>query len=274
MGAHGGSYSIYNALAIAAGDLPPDFRPDFKNSEPTFNFPWQPAWADKDKIVSMDPYGHDIVNQFRDELNAGWDIRPTMAVTRANMKLAEIGEAVRDGQLDVDGSIVVDSSGEVRVTKVAVEPVWYLPGVADRFGVSEPILRRTLFEHTGGSYPELITRPDLKVFLPPIGGLTVYIFGPPERVSDENVKLALISTMSVMEVMSSSLISVHAGHIWRSVSGKRSAKPRTEAVELLSISERKVVLWARSSSTLCTTPASVVVTRQTSTLRGLRTSLV
>lgn len=24
-------------------------------------------------------------------------------------------------------------------------------------------------------YPELITRPDIKVFLPPIGGLTVYI---------------------------------------------------------------------------------------------------
>ncbi|KAB8079382.1 GTP cyclohydrolase N terminal-domain-containing protein [Aspergillus leporis] len=191
MGAHGGSYSIYNALAIAAGDLPPDFRPDFKNSEPTFNFPQQPAWADKDKIVSMDPYGHDIVNQFKDALNAGWDIRPTMAITRANMKLAEIGDAVRDGLLDVDGSIVVDSSGEVRVTKVAVEPVWYLPGVADRFGVTEAVLRRMLFEHTGGSYPELITRPDLKVFLPPIGGLTVYIFGPPERVPDENVKLAL-----------------------------------------------------------------------------------
>jgi hypothetical protein len=24
-------------------------------------------------------------------------------------------------------------------------------------------------------YPELITRPDIKVFLPPIGGMTVYI---------------------------------------------------------------------------------------------------
>ncbi|KAI9367240.1 GTP cyclohydrolase N terminal-domain-containing protein [Aspergillus egyptiacus] len=191
MGAHGGSYSIYNALAIAAGDLDPNFRPNFLNTEPTFDFPWQSSWADKTKIVSMDPFGHDVVKYFKDEIDAGWDIRPTMAVTRANMKLAEIGEAVRNGHLEVDGSIVVDSSGEVRVTKVAVEPVWYLPGVAERFGTDEPTLRRTLFEHTGGSYPELITRPDLKVFLPPIGGLTVYIFGPPERVSDEKVKLAL-----------------------------------------------------------------------------------
>ncbi|KAJ9312622.1 hypothetical protein DTO271D3_7169 [Paecilomyces variotii] len=191
MGAHGGSYSIYNALAIAAGDLPPDFRPDFRNTEPTFNFPWQPAWADPTKIVSMDPFGHDIVNQFREYLDAGWDIRPTMAITRAHMRLAEISEAVHKGKLEVDGTIVVNADGDVRVTKVAVEPVWYLPGVAERFGVDEGTLRRTLFEHTGGSYPELITRPDVKIFLPPIGGLTVYIFGPPERVSDENIRLAL-----------------------------------------------------------------------------------
>jgi len=50
-----------------------------------------------------------------------------------------------------------------------VEPVWYLPGVAARFGIDEGVLRRGLFEDTGGSYPELITRGDLKVFLPPIG---------------------------------------------------------------------------------------------------------
>lgn len=40
---------------------------------------------------------------------------------------------------------------------------------------SESLLRRALFEDTGGMYPELITRPDIKVFLPPIGGMTVYI---------------------------------------------------------------------------------------------------
>jgi len=56
---------------------------------------------------------------------------------------------------------------------VAVEPVWYLPGVADRFGIDEGVLRRGLFEDTGGSFPELITRGDLKVFLPPIGIPTI-----------------------------------------------------------------------------------------------------
>lgn len=32
-------------------------------------------------------------------------------------------------------------------------------------------------------YPELITRPDLKVFLPPIGGISVYVFGNPAYIS-------------------------------------------------------------------------------------------
>src|SRR5215468_6115776 len=41
-------------------------------------------------------------------------------------------------------------TGEVAVTKAAVEPVWYLPGIAERFGVAEDVLRRTLFEQTGG----------------------------------------------------------------------------------------------------------------------------
>lgn len=53
------------------------------------------------------------------------------------------------------------------------------------------MLRRSLFENTGGSFPELITRGDLSLFLPPIGGLTVYCFGDPAKMSDEKVRLAL-----------------------------------------------------------------------------------
>ena len=40
-------------------------------------------------------------------------------------------------------------------------------------------------------YPELITRPDIKVFLPPIGGLTVYIFGNHQLLSDPKTRLAV-----------------------------------------------------------------------------------
>jgi len=62
--------------------------------------------------------------------------------------------------------------------------VWHLPGVAERFGVTETLLRRTLFEQTAGMYPELVTRGDLHVFLPPIGGTTVYLFGDPAAIQD------------------------------------------------------------------------------------------
>lgn len=191
IGAHGGSYSVYNALAIASGDLPPDFRPSFENTQPTFEFPFQDAWADKKKIVAMDPFGDRVVQYYKHHLDAGIDVRPTIAITRAHMRVAEVSDSIKAGRLTVDGNIIVNQEGDVRVTKAAVEPVWYLPGVAERFGIDEGLLRRALFEHTGGSYPELVTRPDVKVFLPPIGGLTVYIFGPPDRVSDEKVKLAL-----------------------------------------------------------------------------------
>ena len=78
--------------------------------------------------------------------------------------------------------------GDIVVTKVAIEPVWYLPGVAQRFGVEESTLRYTLFEQTGGMSPELITRPDLTVFLPPIGGLTVYIVGPVAAITDPTAR--------------------------------------------------------------------------------------
>ena len=38
-------------------------------------------------------------------------------------------------------------------------------------------------------YPELVTRSDLEVFLPPIGGQTLYIFGAPSDLADPAVEL-------------------------------------------------------------------------------------
>jgi len=38
-------------------------------------------------------------------------------------------------------------------------------------------------------FPELVTRPDLEVFLPPIGGTTVYIFGDVGRLADPSTPI-------------------------------------------------------------------------------------
>ncbi|KAL6693545.1 GTP cyclohydrolase [Trichoderma pleuroticola] len=188
----GGSYSIYYALAVASKELDADHRPDYTNAEPAANIGPFPQWSDKKKIVAMDPWGHLVPWTFKDIIEKqNVDMRPTIAITKAHMKLPELAESVKSGRLVPDGKVCLNELGELAVTKFAVEPVWYLPGVAERFGIDEATLRRSLFEHTGGSYPELITRGDIKVFLPPIGGLTVYCFGDPEKMSDESVRLSL-----------------------------------------------------------------------------------
>src|SRR5882757_3068020 len=182
IGAHGGSYSIYRALAVSSGELNPVARPDFTDTSPLIEIGPHAQWIGN-KIVSLDPWGHRITEDFKAEIEGGLDIRPTIAITQARLTLPEIREAVELGRAVEDGSIV-RAGGEVAVIKAAIEPVWHFPGVAERFGVAESSLRRTLFEQTGGMYPELVTRPDLHVFLPPIGGITLYIFGDPAAIHD------------------------------------------------------------------------------------------
>ena len=189
IGAHSGSYSLYRALAIAAGTLDPVHVPDLTDTSPAERIGPHPQWAAPERIVSMDPYGHLVNEAWGDRLRQGWDIRPTIAVTKARLELPEFDSAIAEGRVKVDGRIVT-GSGDVRVTKVAVEPVWYLPGIAERFGVSESELRRALYEHSGGMFAELVTRNDLKVFLPPIGGITAYLFGDLDAIADPGRKVA------------------------------------------------------------------------------------
>lgn len=140
--------------------------------------------------MTFDPFGAVVQDVFSKEINEGADIRPTIAITRAHVDLPEIKEALRVGRLKPDG-VVLSETGQINVTKAAIEPAWHLPGVAERFGVSEMKLRDLLFRETNGMYPELVTRTDLKVFMPPIGGLTIYIIGDPDKLSDESVEKAV-----------------------------------------------------------------------------------
>jgi GTP cyclohydrolase II len=190
IGTHSGAYSVYRALAVASGSLDPLHIPDLTNTAPVDRIGPFESWYDPERIVSLDPWGADVGEIFADEIKAGVNIQPTIAITRAHITMPEIVDDVRSGRIKADGHIV-GPTGDCKVTKAAIEPVWYLPAVAKRFAISESDLRRGLFEHTGGMFPELITRPDLHVLLPPIGGQTVYFFGDPSSISDTSRELTI-----------------------------------------------------------------------------------
>lgn len=196
LGVHGGQFSLSRSMAVAAGMYDPTKKPDLYDTHPTDVIGPFPQWFEPGKIVTLDPFGANVTKTFADLIVGGYDIRPTIAVTRAYIRPLEIREAVIAGRLEADGSILKaederrngEATGRVSyaclVTEIAIDPVWHLPGVADRLGISELDLRRTLVEQTGGMFPDLVTRRDLQVFLPPIGQTLVIIFGDAKKLSD------------------------------------------------------------------------------------------
>ncbi|MCO4794556.1 MAG: GTP cyclohydrolase II [Bacteriovoracaceae bacterium] len=188
IGSHSGSYTVYRALSIASGEFPKDHVPDLENTEVTNKFGPYDSWFKKGRIVSMDPWGANINEYFGDYLKDGYNIHPTIAVTQARLHIPEIKEAIDKGRLKIDGEIVTEAK-DIKVTKVAIEPVWFLPGMAERLKIDEGELRKILFQETGGMFPELVTRPDLKVLLPPIGSTTAYVFGDITKLSNPKVEL-------------------------------------------------------------------------------------
>ncbi len=188
IGSHGGSYAVYRALAVSSGALDPIRRPDLTNTYPAASIGPFAQWTSPERIVSLDPWGHLVAENFKTEIAEGIDIRPTIAITRARLDLHEMQGALAAGRLVTDGN-VVQANGSVSVVKVAIDPVWYLPGIAHRFGTTEQDLRRALFEQTAGMFPELVTRPDMQVFLPPIGGTTIYLFGDVAKLADRQTRI-------------------------------------------------------------------------------------
>ncbi|WP_088617007.1 GTP cyclohydrolase II [Bdellovibrio sp. SKB1291214] len=188
IGTHSGSYTVYRALSISQGRYSTSHRPDLHNTESPVKFGPFPSWCDPDKIVSLDPWGFDVPQHFKEAYECGYDVRPTIAVTQARLQIPEIQEALERGRLKIDGKIITENR-DIKVTKIAIEPVWYLPGIAKRLGVEEGDLRKILFQETGGMFPELVTRPDLKVMLPPIGSTTVYVFGDVKDLANSEIEL-------------------------------------------------------------------------------------
>src|SRR5215471_12924524 len=127
IGSHGGSYALYRALAVSAGALDPIRRPDLTNTYPAATIGPFPQWSEPGRIVSLDPWGHLVAAEFKTEIVAGDDIRPTIAVTRARLDLAEMRDAIRARRIKPDGRHVIEN-GSLSVVKIALDPVWHLPG--------------------------------------------------------------------------------------------------------------------------------------------------
>src|SRR5258706_7695173 len=140
VGTHSGSYGVYRALAVAAGSLVRGHRADLTNTAPTDLIGPYPQWSDPDKIVSIDPWGASGADVFADYIAQGYDIRPTIAVTKAHVHLPEIKQAIAFQRLAADGKVLLDD-GSAGVNQIAIEPVWWLPGVDTRFNVSRSELR-------------------------------------------------------------------------------------------------------------------------------------
>src|ERR1700740_1413931 len=130
IGSHGGSYAVYRALAVSAGALDPIRRPDLTNTFPAATIGPFPQWTDPKRIVALDPWGHLVAENCRPEIAEGVDIRPSIAITRARLDLPEIQSALAAKRLKSDDT-VVRANGSVSVVKIAIDPVWHLPGVAE-----------------------------------------------------------------------------------------------------------------------------------------------
>ncbi|MBS0350305.1 MAG: GTP cyclohydrolase II [Proteobacteria bacterium] len=187
IGAHSGSYSVYRALSIASGHYSQAHRADLSHTQFSIPIGPYPSWFDPDKIISLDPWGA-INDYFSQEVQQGFDLYPTIAATHGKVWISEISQAIINQRIAIDHQIVMPTH-EICITKIAIEPVWYLPGIAKRLNTTEAHLRKVLFEETGGMFPELVTRPDLKVLLPPIGGATAYVLGNPNDLAKPEIEL-------------------------------------------------------------------------------------
>jgi GTP cyclohydrolase II len=188
IGVHAGLFAPFRGLAVAAGIMPANFDPDLTDTGPAVPIGPFAQWSDPGRIVTFDPWGHRVAEDFQRELQRGLPLRPSIAVTTGCLILPDIALAVRADTLHPDGTFL-QPDGAINVTKIAIEPVWYLPGIAASLGVDEMAMRRSIVAQSGGMYPELVSRPDLRLFLPPIGGTSVYLFGDPALLGQSDTAI-------------------------------------------------------------------------------------
>jgi len=126
--------------------------------------------AEWDKIFTFDPMGMYA------------DI-PTMSWTEACISFPEIANSLVPDPLIVDGR---DQS--IRCHKVAMDYVWNIPRFAEAIGLEEQAVRESLAVYTQNDHCLDTKR---NAYLPPVGGVTLYIIGDMRKIHDPSAEIAV-----------------------------------------------------------------------------------
>jgi len=177
-GFYGGSYAAYHALAeLKAHDDLAKFHTrrspsEFYNEDLEKLLATPRAKAHWDRLVTLDPWGMKAA-------------RPTIACTTALLKIPEF--EMPPYTIERDGHVVM-ADGQIKTTKVAIDAVWNLPGMAKRLGFTEQELRDSLFKYT---HDAGLKDQNLRAYLAPVEGTTIYLFGDVSKLGEEKTEVAL-----------------------------------------------------------------------------------
>ena len=162
-GSVGGAYCAYYALAEVYHGKPVTRKVADIHKCP-IEIERHDTWED---ICTLDPHG--MCKEC-----------PTIAATKSRMTIPEVFGLEKDGK-------IVNQDGSINCTKIGLEQVWHLPGIAKRLNVKEDDLRQALFKQLKN--PELLDK-EKPVYLPPTGGSTIYIIGDYSKEALKTKKIA------------------------------------------------------------------------------------
>jgi len=121
-----------------------------------------------DCLVTIDPLGM-------------FASRPTMSACAAKMLIPELQHLESDDK-------IVNEDKSINCIKLAVDYVWNLPGLAQRLGMDEQLMRKALADSTQN---DRLLDTNYNTYLPPTSGATVYFFGDASKLADPSTEVAV-----------------------------------------------------------------------------------
>jgi len=177
-GVHSGSYGWDNAAywGISEAKAGVDLREFYKTrTEAEFYLPDYKELIDNpetqkdwDRIATFDPLGM-------------YAHPPTIAACQARLDIPELKNLVQDG-------VIVNSNNEIVTSKCAVNYAWNLPRLSSRLDLTEQQLRDALFKY---SHDPKLLDPNVRTYIPAVGGCTIYVFGDARKLRDTKTEVAV-----------------------------------------------------------------------------------